>query len=191
MINIAIFASGNGTNAQRIIDYFKGNDEIKVVLILSNKTDAFVLKRAEQAGIPTRTFTPQILRDNAEILKYLDQFDVNFIVLAGFLLLMPTAIIQRFQNRIVNIHPALLPAYGGKGMYGDNVHKAVIANGETESGITIHYVNENYDDGAIIFQARCPVLKVDSSETLAARIHQLEYDHFPRIINDVIKRDCC
>jgi phosphoribosylglycinamide formyltransferase-1 len=191
MINIAIFASGNGTNAQRIIDYFKGNDEIRVVLILSNKTDAFVLKRAEQAGIPTRTFTPQILRDNAEILKYLDQFDVNFIVLAGFLLLMPTAIIQRFQNRIVNIHPALLPAYGGKGMYGDNVHKAVIANGETESGITIHYVNENYDDGAIIFQARCPVLKVDSSETLAARIHQLEYDHFPRIINDVIKRDCC
>ena len=186
MINIAIFASGNGTNAQCIIDYFKGNDKIRVVLILSNKTDAFVLKRAEQAGIPTRTFTQQILRDNAEILKYLDQFDVNFIVLAGFLLLMPTAIIQRFQNRIVNIHPALLPAYGGKGMYGNNVHKAVIANGETESGITIHYVNENYDDGAIIFQARCPVLKDDSPERLADRVHKLEHLHYPQIISDLV-----
>jgi phosphoribosylglycinamide formyltransferase 1 len=191
MTNIAIFASGNGTNAQRIIDYFKGNDKIGIVLVLSNKPDAFVLKRAVDAGIPSQIFTSQILRESTDIMKYLDKYNVNFIVLAGFLLLMPKDIIQRFPNRIINVHPALLPAYGGKGMYGEKVHKAVIENGETESGITIHYVNENYDDGAVIFQARCPVLKDDSPESLAARIHQLEHEHFPRIIDEVIKSECC
>lgn len=185
-MNIVIFASGNGTNAQQIIEYFSENPEINISLILSNKADAYVLERAAKFGIPSFVFSAYELKDTTIVDQKLKEFKIDFIVLAGFLLMMPSRLIHKFPDKIINIHPALLPLYGGKGMYGDHVHKAVIAAGESESGISIHYVNEHYDDGKIIFQARCPVLKTDTPEDLAKRIHQLEYSYFPAVIEKVI-----
>lgn len=186
-MNIALFASGSGTNAQRIIEYFSGNTAIRVALVLSNKKDAYVLQRAQLLGVQSFVFSAKDLNESNIIEEKLQEFDIGFIVLAGFLLKIPFSLIHKFPHKIINIHPALLPKYGGKGMYGENVHKAVIAAGEHESGISIHYVNENYDEGNIIFQSRCEVLKNDTPETLAARIHELEHRYYPEIIEKIIK----
>jgi phosphoribosylglycinamide formyltransferase-1 len=181
---IALMASGSGTNAQRIIEYFAGNDRIKVSCLLSNNPEAYALVRAASLGVDTLVFTREDLRNTSVVLDYLVERKTDLIVLAGFLWLIPGTLIERFT--ILNIHPALLPKYGGKNMYGNFVHEAVIRNGEKESGITIHYVNEKYDEGAVVFQATCEVIPGDTPETLASRIHQLEYQHYPRIIEQVI-----
>jgi phosphoribosylglycinamide formyltransferase-1 len=187
MKNIAIFASGNGTNAERIMDYFSDNDEINIRLVLTNNPKAGVIARAEKFGVPCRVFNRKEFYNTDKIDKLLAENNIDFIVLAGFLWLIPTSIIQSFPNRIINIHPALLPEYGGKGMYGHRVHEAVIANGEKQSGITIHYVNELYDEGNIIFQATCEVKENDTPDSLAARIHELEYAHFPVVIEKLLE----
>ncbi len=182
MHRIAIFASGSGTNAERIVTYFREHPSIEVALILSNKADAYVLERARNLGIPVAVFDRQQFRDSDIVLNILKNNRIDFIVLAGFLWLVPNHLLNTFHGRILNIHPALLPKYGGKGMYGMNVHEAVIASGDTESGITIHQVNERYDRGDIVFQARCPVLPGDTPETLANRVHLLEYEYYPIVI---------
>ncbi len=184
MIRIAIFASGSGTNAQKIIGYFTGHPSIQVAALLSNKPDAYALVRAENAGIPTYTFTRDEFYKTTKIARYLEKMDVLAIILAGFLWLVPEYLIKRYPGRVINIHPALLPKYGGKGMYGMRVHRAIIENGEKESGITIHQVNEHYDEGDIIFQTRCRISSDDTPESLAAKIHELEYKHYPRVIEE-------
>lgn len=186
MKKIAIFASGSGSNAENIIQYFIQKPEICVKRIFSNVPDAYVLERAKKYNLPTVIFNKEELRNPEKILRQLQEEEIDFIILAGFLWLMPPCITAAYPNRIVNIHPALLPAYGGKGMFGQHVHEAVLAAGEKESGITIHYVNDRYDEGTTIFQARCPVLPEDTPEDLAARVHELEYKHFPRIIEEII-----
>lgn len=186
MKNIAILASGSGTNAENIIRYFSNHSSAKVVLVLSNNPKAFVIKRAESLGVQALIFDRNDFSDGGRVLQLLSDNNIDLIVLAGFLWLVPEKLTGMYHGRIINIHPALLPKYGGKGMYGDAVHKAVIENGETESGITIHYADNRYDCGEIIFQARCPVLPGDTYSTLAARIHELEYEHFPRVIGELI-----
>lgn len=181
---IAVFASGSGTNAQNIIDYFADNQEIVVDCLLSNTAAAYALVRARNAGIDTLVFSREEFYNSEKIVDFLTLRKINLVVLAGFLWLVPAPILEKFI--VINIHPALLPAYGGRNMYGHHVHQAVIANRELFSGITIHYVNEKYDEGAIIFQARCPVLADDTPESLADRIHLLEYKHFPAIIEEVV-----
>jgi phosphoribosylglycinamide formyltransferase-1 len=178
---LAVFASGSGTNAENLIKHFNKTFDKRVVMVLSNNPEAYVLKRAEHLGVSSVVFTRQELREG-KVLQQLLENDIDFVVLAGFLWLVPGNIIDAYRNRIVNIHPALLPKYGGKGMYGHHVHEAVLAQGERESGITIHYVNEKYDSGDIIFQARCPVLAGDTPDTLQQRVHALEYMHFPRVV---------
>ena len=184
MKNIVILASGSGTNAENIIKNFGQGDDLNVVLLMSNRKDAYALKRAEKLKVPVRVFNRDDLYESGIVLKTLKEFSADLIVLAGFLWLIPTDIIKAFPNRILNIHPALLPAYGGKGMYGSRVHEAVIANRERKSGISIHIVNEVYDAGNIIFQAECPVMEDDTPDSLAARIHELEYRHYPEVIRD-------
>lgn len=186
MKNIAIFASGSGTNAQKIIEYFSTAKSAKVRLILSNKADAFVLERARKYSIPTLVFDRDDLYRSDKVLRALLENDIFLVVLAGFLWLVPEKILDHFQGRVVNIHPALLPDYGGKGMYGSRVHHAVIANREKESGISIHYVNPKYDEGDIIFQAKCEVRPDDSPESLAERIHRLEHKYYPLIIDKLL-----
>ncbi|HLN55484.1 MAG TPA: phosphoribosylglycinamide formyltransferase [Bacteroidales bacterium] len=187
MRNIAIFASGSGTNAENIIKHFSNNENAQVRLVLSNKRHAMVLKRAEALNVDTCFFEYDDFYRSGRVLDRLESYNTDFIVLAGFLWLVPENILDRYPRRIVNIHPALLPLYGGKGMYGDAVHKAVIAGGAKESGITIHYVNKHYDSGDILFQAHCSVEPGDTPETLASRIHALEYMHYPRVIEDLVK----
>lgn len=155
---------------------------------MSNRASAFVLERAKRAEIPAVVCSKEDFISGTPLVKLMESYQIDFIVLAGFLLLVPAMLIRKFPSAIINIHPALLPAWGGKGMYGDKVHQAVIANGDKESGITIHFVNEKYDDGATIFQARCPVLADDTVESLAARVHSLEYLHFPRVIEETIRK---
>ena len=186
MHRISIFASGSGTNAQKIMEKFQDHPTISVRLVLSNNPDAYILSRARQFHIPTLTFSRPELYQSNHIMDILSVQGIDYIVLAGFLWLMPAYILKAYPNRIVNIHPALLPNYGGKGMYGRRVHEAVIAAGEKESGISIHYVNEKYDDGEIIFQAKCPVESGDTPETLAARILELEHEHYPEVIEKVV-----
>lgn len=186
MHQIAIFASGNGSNAQRIAEYFQNRDTARVALILSNNPGAFVLKRADLLGIPAKVFNREMFYSSEQVLEWLKEKNVDFIALAGFLWLVPAYLIKAYPKKIVNIHPALLPKYGGAGMYGDAVHKAVLAAGESESGITIHYVNEFYDQGPIVFQAKCPVKKEDTPDTLAQRVHQLEYQYYPVIIEKIL-----
>ncbi|HEY3371419.1 MAG TPA: phosphoribosylglycinamide formyltransferase [Prolixibacteraceae bacterium] len=181
---IAIFASGSGTNAQKIIEYFAGSKEIFVDSLWSNNENAYALIRAEKLGIETFTFEQEEFYRSNEILDKLIDRRIDMIVLAGFLWLVPRNLTELFT--VINIHPALLPKYGGKGMYGMNVHKAVLASKDKESGISIHRVNANYDEGDIIFQATCPILKGDTPETLAARIHELEHLHYPRVIEEVL-----
>ncbi len=188
MIRIAIFASGSGSNAENISNYFQDNLDVEIALILANKADAFVLERAKNLNIPSFLFTGGEFRHSELVLEKLREERIDFIVLAGFMLLVPKYLVEAFPNKIVNIHPALLPSYGGKGMYGDNVHKAVIDNRETKSGISIHFVNERYDEGNIIFQAETRIEEKDTADDLAAKIHALEYKHFPRVIGEVLKK---
>lgn len=188
MRNIAIFASGSGTNAENIIKYFSNSKSARVSLVLSNKRDAYVLKRAATLNIRSVFFDRKELYEKEKVLRYLTMYKIDFIVLAGFLWLIPESILYIYDKRVVNIHPALLPKYGGKGMYGERVHEAVIANREKESGITIHYVNKNYDEGGIIFQMRCKVDPEDSPGTLADKVHKLEYEHFPRVIEELVAK---
>ncbi|MES1216127.1 MAG: phosphoribosylglycinamide formyltransferase [Bacteroidota bacterium] len=184
--NIAIFASGAGTNAQKIIDSFRAHTSIKVSLIVCNKPGAGVLKIAEKENIPSLLIEKDKFFSGDAYVDELKQHHIDFIVLAGFLWKIPSALIKAFPQAIINIHPALLPAYGGKGMYGHKVHEAVIAAQEKESGITVHYVDEIYDHGKIIFQARCPVLINDTPVTLAQKIHELEHEHFPNVIEGLL-----
>jgi phosphoribosylglycinamide formyltransferase 1 len=188
MRNIAIFASGSGTNAENIIAYFSTRNSAKVALILSNKRDSFVLERAAKHNIKSVFFDRQEFCVTGQVLGYLIDNKIDFIVLAGFLWLVPENILSKYDKRIINIHPALLPRYGGKGMYGEIVHKAVIGNHEKDSGISIHFVNEKYDQGDIIFQARCIVDPSDTPETLASKVHSLEYQYYPKIIEEVISK---
>ncbi|MEI6888920.1 MAG: phosphoribosylglycinamide formyltransferase [Bacteroidota bacterium] len=186
MINLAILASGSGTNTQQICEYFADHPSIRVKLILSNKANAYVLTRAQQLGITHHFFDRITFYNTNSISLMLKAEGISFLVLAGFLWLIPGNLLNAFPGRIVNIHPALLPKYGGKGMYGERVHEAVIKSGERESGISIHYVNEHYDEGDIIFQARCPVLPEDTAASLAGRIHELEYEYYPRMIEKIV-----
>lgn len=183
---IAIFASGSGSNAENIARYFSNNTRISVKLILSNKPDAYVIERAKKMNIPALVFTRQEFYESDKVLQYLNENNIDWIVLAGFLWLIPVSLLEAYPKRIVNIHPALLPKYGGKGMYGKNVHQAVIDNRETESGITIHYVNQDYDKGNIIFQAGCKVNPSDTAESLAIKVHDLEYAFFPKVVEKLI-----
>jgi phosphoribosylglycinamide formyltransferase-1 len=186
MRNIAILASGSGTNAENIIKYFSNSNSVKVSLVLSNKRQALVLKRAEMLNIRTVFFERKEFYVTGKVLRYLALYKIDFIILAGFLWLVPENIIEQYPGRIINIHPALLPRYGGKGMYGDSVHKAVLGNKDKESGITIHYVNKQYDEGDIVFQAKCKVDPSDTPSTLAERVHALEYAHYPEVIEDLV-----
>ena len=184
---IAIFASGAGSNAKKIIDHFENSDFIQVVLIVCNKPEAGVMEIAKQHNIDTLIIERNSFFNDDAYVSELKKRKIDFIVLAGFLWKIPTALIQAYPNKIINIHPALLPKYGGKGMYGNFVHEAVVLAGETESGITIHYVDEHYDHGNIIFQATCPIVDGDTASLVAQKIHVLEHLHYPSIIEDVLK----
>lgn len=186
MRNIAIMASGSGTNAENIIKYFSNKKSAGVKLVLSNRREAFVLKRAEALHVKTCFFDHNDFYTSAKVMNLLIENRIDFVVLAGFLWLVPENILEKYKGRIINIHPALLPNYGGKGMYGEKVHEAVIENHDKESGITIHYVNSHYDEGDIIFQARCRIEQSDTTDILAARVHALEYKYFPKIIEELI-----
>ncbi|MET2986671.1 phosphoribosylglycinamide formyltransferase [Aureibaculum conchae] len=188
MKRIVILASGSGTNAENIIKYFQKSNVITITHVLSNNKDAKVLKRAKRLKISNSSFNKDDFFNTDKVLNILKD-KADFIVLAGFLWKIPKNIINDFPDRIINIHPALLPNYGGKGMYGDNVHKAVVINKEKETGITIHYVNENYDEGAIIFQAKVEVDEGDSFEDVAQKVHQLEYEHFPKVIEQTLLKN--
>jgi len=209
-INIAIFASGSGTNAQNIIEYLKNKREdrevspslidnygtkksqtkifpkINVKLVLSNKKEAFVLQRAKQLNVNSAIFSSKSLKEEKIVDNLLKENNIDFIILAGFLVKFPDRLVKEYQGRIINLHPSLLPKYGGKGMYGNMVHKAIIEAKESESGITIHLVDEKYDNGQHLFQAKCSVTPQDTPESLAATIHNLEYEHFPRVIYEYI-----
>ncbi|RIH62939.1 phosphoribosylglycinamide formyltransferase [Mariniphaga sediminis] len=181
---IAVFASGSGTNAQNIIRYFSGSRDIKVDSLWSNKPDAYALTRAAALGIDTFVFSRKQFYETSEVIDKLNERGIDLIVLAGFLWLVPENLIDTFT--IINIHPALLPNYGGKGMYGMKVHRSVVENKEAETGISIHFVNRVYDDGEVIFQAKCPVLSNDSPEDVAQKVHQLEYKYFPTVIEQLL-----
>ena len=187
MKRIVIFASGSGTNAENIIRHFKNHKSARVTLVLSNKENAGVFERCKNEQISCLYFKKADLTNSETILNLLKK-EADFIVLAGFLLKVPENIIQAFPNKIINIHPALLPKFGGKGMYGKYVHEAVVKNKEPESGITIHYVNEEYDEGAIIYQAKCEVKPSDTPEDVAEKIHHLEMEHFPKVIESLLEK---
>ncbi len=189
MLRLAIFASGNGSNAQRIIEYFEGNPSVTIGMILCNNPGAFVLSRAKNLGVPATVFTRSDFYETSRVPELLEKNQIDFLILAGFIWLIPQNVLKAYQGKIINIHPALLPKFGGKGMYGMKVHEAVIAAREPESGITIHFVDEHYDEGRIIFQARCPVSPADTPESLAGKIHQLEYRYFPEVIEQTVMRD--
>ena len=183
---IAILASGSGSNAENIANYFKGSDYAEVSFIIANNPDAYVIERAKRLGIEYAVVTKAQFIEADSIIDMLKERDIDFVVLAGFLLLVPAKLIQAYPGRIVNIHPALLPKHGGKGMYGDRVHKAVVESGDTESGITIHLIDEQYDKGTTFFQAKCPVLPTDTPDDVATKVHALEYEHFPHVIEEIL-----
>ena len=185
MIKIVIFASGSGTNAENIIRYFQATKSASVEAVFTNKADAQVIQRAEKYQVPSQVFTKNDL-ETGKVLQEINAIQPDLIVLAGFLLKFPESIVAEYPNKIINIHPALLPKYGGKGMYGMHVHRAVVENKESKTGITIHYVNENYDEGNIIFQKEVTVLISDTPEVVAAKIHELEQDHFPAVIEKLL-----
>jgi phosphoribosylglycinamide formyltransferase-1 len=185
--NIAILASGSGSNAEKIIQYFKNHKEINVTCLITNNENAGAIERAEKANVPSKYFSKSDFEHPALILQYLKSNNVDFIVLAGFLLKIAPEIIAEYPNRIINIHPALLPKYGGKGMYGHYVHEAVIINKEEESGITIHLINENYDEGEVIFQAKCSISPQMGAKQLSAKVQQLEHQHFPKVIEEFVE----
>lgn len=187
MKNIAIFASGSGTNAENLIQYFRTSEFGRVRIVLTNRPGAGVIHRAQSLDIESIVFTREQFYGTQRVVDLLFERDIDFVVLAGFLWLVPESLLEAFGNKIVNIHPALLPKFGGKGMYGSHVHRAVIEAGESESGITIHYVNQKYDEGDIIFQARCTLGPSDSPDTLAGKIHDLEYQYFPVEVEKLLK----
>lgn len=186
MKKLVLFASGSGTNVQAILDHFADSDRVQVVLVVSNNPLAGVLERAKKAGVQSLVFNKFAFAEAGSIHTILQHIQPDLIVLAGFLWKIPAFMVKDFPNKIINIHPALLPKYGGKGMYGSHVHEAVVANSETESGITIHYVNENYDEGAIIKQASCALVPEDRPADVAHKIHQLEHKYFPRTIEELL-----
>lgn len=186
MKQIVILASGSGSNAENIITYFRENPEIEVAAVLTNKREAKVLERCDRLGVPAFYFNRTSFTNSDAVVRLLRGLSADLVVLAGFLWKIPENMIAEFPNKIINIHPALLPKYGGKGMYGEKVHQAVKENGETETGITIHYVNEHYDEGAIIFQAKTQVNPSDDSDSIAEKVHQLEYEHFPKVIEKLL-----
>jgi phosphoribosylglycinamide formyltransferase 1 len=186
MIKVAIFASGSGSNAEQILQYFSNQPEVEISLILTNNHQAGVIERARRYNVPTVVFTKKNFQDPEGITLILKNQQIDWLVLAGFLLLVPKHLVDVFPEKIINIHPALLPKYGGKGMWGHHVHEAVVANGETETGITIHYVNEKYDEGKVIFQATCQVMPTDTPELVAQKIHELEHAYFPKILEKEI-----
>ena len=185
---LAIFASGSGSNAENICNYFAESSDIEVVLICTNKRDAFIVKRAKKLNIPVYLFTKYELNNFVDLHKKLQSIGVDIVILAGFLLKLPDIMVDSYPNLIINIHPSLLPKYGGKGMYGNNIHKAVIENKETESGISIHFVNQNYDEGKIILQEKCVISSNETVETLIQKIHKLEHNYFPAAIQETIKK---
>jgi phosphoribosylglycinamide formyltransferase-1 len=185
---IAIFASGSGSNAQKIMEHFKRNSEAEVVLILTNNPQAYVLQRADNFEIPSHIFSRHEFYETEDIIRLLKNLQVDLIVLAGFLWLVPPSLLKAFPNRIINLHPALLPKFGGKGMYGDHVHKAVLEAGEEESGITIHFVNENFDEGEILHQSRFKIEPGDNLEMIKFKGQQLEHQNFPRVIENLLKK---
>ncbi len=187
MIHAAIFASGEGTNAENLIQYFKNDSRIKIKLLVTNRDDAGVIHRAEKHKKTVQIISREALNNYTDqIIEFLKAEKIDLIILAGFLLKIPDKMIKAFPDKIINIHPSLLPKYGGKGMYGMHVHEAVIQNHETESGITIHFVNEEYDKGNILMQAKCTVESIDTPATLAKKIHELEYRHFPKALEQLL-----
>lgn len=188
-IRVAIFGSGNGTNAQCIAEYFVQHQHIRIDCIVYNKREAYIAERAKKLGIASQYFNRKDFYESDRVLEYLRQRKADYIVLAGFLWLVPDNLLNAYQGRIVNIHPALLPKYGGRGMYGDFVHESVIAHHEKESGITIHVIDNQYDQGTTLFQAKCKVSENDTPDTLAHKIHQLEHKHFPHVIESWIEQN--
>lgn len=185
---IAIFASGSGSNAQKIMEHFKNHNDAEVAIVLTNNPDAYVLQRADNFEIPTHIFNRHEFYHTETVVTLLKSLQVDIVVLAGFLWLIPENLLKAFPNKIINIHPALLPKYGGKGMYGDFVHKSVLQNGEEESGITIHFVNEHFDEGEIIHQSRFRIEKGDDLEMIKFKGQQLEHLHYPKIIEQLLKK---
>lgn len=188
MINIAVFVSGNGTNCENIIKYFQDDNDINISLVISNRQDAYALKRAAKYGVTCKVLSKSEINDEHIVLPILQKFSIDFIVLAGFMLIVPEFIINKYYNKVINIHPSLLPKFGGKGMYGHHVHEAVKAAGETETGITIHFVNNICDGGEIIAQFKINLTQHDSVEDIESKIHLLEQKHFPNVIKDVVKK---
>jgi phosphoribosylglycinamide formyltransferase-1 len=186
MKRIVIFASGSGTNAENLIKFFHNRENVSVIHVLTNNPHAKVLERAKKLKVSALSFNKIAFTETDDVLNILKSAKPDLIILAGFLWKFPDNILKCFPNKVINIHPALLPKYGGKGMYGKHVHEAVVKNKETKSGITIHYVNEEYDEGAIIFQATCDVTLSDSAEDVAAKIHELEMEHFPEVVNSLL-----
>lgn len=189
MSNIAIFVSGNGTNCENIIKHFKGSEKVNVSLVVSNKSDAYALVRAAKLGVESKVMPKAEINDESLMKPLLDAHGIDFIVLAGFMLMIPDYLIRLYPNKIINIHPSLLPKFGGKGMYGHHVHEAVKAAGETETGITIHYVSNVCDGGEIIRQFKTPLQPCDSVEDIERKIHALEQKHFPKVIEEVITNE--
>lgn len=186
-VNIAIFVSGGGTNCENLIHYFSGSEKVNCALVVSNKADAYALVRAERLGVPSRVVSREQLKDSSVVMPILQEFSIDFIVLAGFLPLVPDYLLDAYPRRIINIHPALLPKYGGKGMWGHHVHEAVKAAGETETGMTVHWVTPVCDSGEIIAQFSTPLLPTDTADDIAEKEHQLEMQHFPRVVEQVIE----
>ncbi|KHJ39478.1 phosphoribosylglycinamide formyltransferase [Pedobacter glucosidilyticus] len=185
---IAIFASGSGSNAQKIMEYFKKSNDAEVAIVLTNNPDAYVLQRADNFEIPSHVFDRKEFRETDDVVQLLKNLQIDLIVLAGFLWLVPENLLKAFPNKIINIHPSLLPKYGGKGMYGDKVHLAVLENKELESGITIHFVNEHFDEGEVIQQARFKIEATDDLEMIKFKGQQLEHQYFPKVIEGLIKK---
>jgi len=185
---IAIFASGSGSNAQKIMEHFKYDDRAEVALVLTNNPDAYVLQRADNFEVPTHIFDRHAFYQTDEVVNLLIRLQVDLVVLAGFLWLVPQHLLKKYPNKIINIHPALLPAYGGKGMYGDRVHQAVLDAGDEESGITIHFVNERFDEGEIIYQSRFRIEPSDNLEVIKFKGQQLEHLHYPKVIENLLKK---
>lgn len=188
-IRLAILASGSGSNAENIYNYFSNRPDVKISMIISNKADAYVHKRAERMGVPSITLSNASLSDVDTFLSVLREYEIDFIVLAGYLLKIPDGVVKAYPNHMINIHPSLLPKYGGKGMFGDKVHESVVEAREKESGITIHIIDENYDEGSIVFQAKCDVLENDTPKDVASKVHALEYEYFPVIIDQVLRKE--
>ena len=185
MKRIAILASGSGSNAENIIKYFSAKEDVEVPFVISNRKEVYVHERCKNLGVPSQVF-PTAEFESGEVTKFLVDNKIDLVVLAGFLLRVPDDMLLAYPNKVLNIHPSLIPKYGGKGMYGDNVHKAVVENKETESGITIHFLNERFDEGEQIAQYKCEVLPTDTPDDVATKVHALEYEWYPKVIEQVL-----